>query len=132
MATRRQRQRVAVESEGGVAMAEHATAETEDNEPEGDESEDEDSARQAWQAGQQQARQAQQERQTKAQEASACAAKFQEQQRDRVHAPSIAESGMQPWDGVSVEVAQLDESKVRCAPLPRALNSGLLAFNFTT
>ena len=65
-------------------------------------------------AGEQQARQAQQERQTKAQQASARAAKFQEQQRGRVHAPAIAESGMQPWGGVSVEVAQLDEFKVRC------------------
>ena len=103
---------------GGVAMAENATAETEDNEPEddeseGDESEDEDSARQARQTGQQQARQAQQARQTEAQEASERAAKFQAQQRDRVHAPAIAESGMLPWGGVSVEVAQLDESKVR-------------------
>ena len=63
-------------------------------------------------AGEQQARQAQQERQAKAQEASERAAKFQQEQRGRVHAPAIAESGMQPWGGVSVEVAQLDEFKV--------------------
>ena len=59
---------------------------------------------------------AQQARQTKAQEASERAAKYQEQQRERVHAPAIADSGVQPWDCVSVKVAQLDESKVRCAP----------------
>ena len=69
-------------------------------------------AEQATPANEQQARQAQQEGQTKAQEASERAAKFQEQQRVRVHAPAIAESGMQPWGGVSVEVAQLDEFKV--------------------
>ena len=67
-------------------------------------------AQQAAPANEQQARQAQ--RQTKAQEASDLAAKFQEQQRGRVHAPAIAESGMLPWVGMSVEVAQLDEFKV--------------------
>ena len=46
--------------------------------------------------------------QTKAQQASARAAKFQEQQRGRVHAPAIADSGLQPWDDRHVEVAQLD------------------------
>ena len=46
---------------------------------------------------------------------------FQEQQRNRVHAPAIADSGVQPWDGVSVEVAQLNESKVRCDPDPKTL-----------
>ena len=56
----------------------------------------------------------QQARQTNAQEASARAAKFQEQQRGRVSAPAIAGSGMQHWSGVSVDVAQLDEAKVRC------------------
>ena len=52
---------------------------------------------------------------TKAQELSERVAKFhQELQRGRVRAPAIAESGMLPWGGVSVEVAQLDEFKVRC------------------
>ena len=73
---------------------------------------DEDGAPQAAPDNEQQA---QQERQTKAQEASERAAKFQEQQRDRVRAPAIADSGMQSWDGVVVVVAQLDESKVRDA-----------------
>ena len=59
-----------------------------------------------------QAAPAQAARQTKAQEASERCAKFQQEQRSRVHAPPIAESGMLAWGGVSVEVAQLDESKV--------------------
>jgi len=115
---------------GGVAMAESATrrrrqrvtAAPEGDESEGDELEDEADAadeaegQDATAADEQQARQAQQARQTQAQAASARAAKFQAQQRDRVHAPAIAESGMRPWGGVSVEVAQLDESKVRDAP----------------
>ena len=67
---------------------------------------------------QEQVRRAQQERQSKAQEASERATKFQHQQRHHVHAPAIAESGMQSWQGVSVEVAQLEESKVLCDPLP--------------
>ena len=49
---------------------------------------------------------------TKAQEASERNAKFHQELRGRVRAPAIAESGMLPWGGVSVEVAQLDESKV--------------------
>ena len=76
-----------------------------------------------------QAAPAQQTRQTKAQEASERDAKFHQEQRGRVHAPAIAESGMLPWCGVSVEVAQLvDESKVRCEPLPRAPQSPALPF----
>ena len=59
-----------------------------------------------------QAAPAQAARQTKAQEASERAAKFFQEQRGRVHAPAIAESGMLPWVGMSVEVAQLDEFKV--------------------
>ena len=93
------------------AMSRRATSRTMDSE---------DSADEAVLSRQRQQRQAQQARQTKAQEASERAAKFQAQQRDRVHAPAIADSGMQPWDGVSVEVAQLDESKVRDVhPPPR-------------
>ena len=72
---------------------------------------------------------AQQTRQTKAQEASERDAKFHQEQRGRVHAPAIADSGMLPWGGVSVEVAQLvDESKVRCKPLPRAPQRPALPF----
>ena len=70
-------------------------------------------AEQATPANEQQARQAQPAAPTKAQELSERVAKFhQELQRGRVRAPAIAESGMLPWGGVSVEVAQLDESKV--------------------
>ena len=80
-------------------------------------------------ADEQQAAPAQQARQTKAQEASERDAKFHQEQRGRVHAPAIAESGMLPWGGVSVEVAQLvDESKVRCEPLPRAPQRPALPF----
>ena len=101
---------VAMVGGGGIAAAQAAPLESEDNEWEGEESEGEESEDGTDERG------AQQARQTKAQEASARAAKFQEQQRERVHAPAIADSGVQPWNGVSVEVAQLDESKVRCAP----------------
>ena len=88
---RRQRQRVESEDD-----------EWEGDELEGDESEDDGSDDGADERDAQQAanREAQQARQTKAQEASARAAKFQAQQRERVHAPAIADSGVQPWDGV--------------------------------
>ena len=99
---------VAMVGGGGIAAAQAAPLESEDNEWEGEESEGEESEDGTDERG------AQQARQTKAQEASARAAKFQEQQRERVHAPAIAGSGVQPWGGVSVAVAQLDEAKVRC------------------
>ena len=90
----------------------------EGDESDGDGSDDGADEDGADERGAQQAanREAQQARQTKAQEASARAAKFQAQQREHVRAPAIADSGVQPWDGVSVKVAQLDESKVRCDP----------------
>ena len=105
---RRQRQRVESEDKEGDEL--------EGDESEDDESEDGADEDGADERGAQQAanREAQQARQTKAQEASARAAKFQAQQRERVHAPAIAGSGVQPWGGVSVAVAQLDEAKVRC------------------
>jgi hypothetical protein len=94
---------VAMGTAGGVAMAEGGGA---------------GGAQEATPADEQQARQAQQARQSRAQEASERAANIQEQQRGSVDAPAIAESGMLPWDCVSVEVAQLEESKVLCDPLP--------------
>ena len=135
-APRRRRQRVAVGSEDDEPSAGEAEGREEQEDAEGgeamgngrpgrcEEGDDVDrsdgeggadqgaqqAAQQAAPANEQQARQAQ--RQTKAQEASDLAAKFQEQQRGRVHAPAIAESGMLPWVGMSVEVAQLDEFKV--------------------
>jgi len=143
----RRRQRAAVESGGATnegspgerparrlrQRVESEDKEWEGDEWEGDESEgdesdgdgsddgaDEDDAQHYAQRAAD--RQALQERQKKAKEASARAAKFQEQQRDRVHAPAIADSGVQPWDGVSVEVAQLNESKVRYVTLTQTLN----------
>ena len=94
---------VAMGTAGGVAMAEGGGA---------------GGAQEATPADEQQARQAQQARQSRAQEASERAANIQEQQRGSVDAPAIAESGMLPWDCVSVEVAQLEESKVLCDHLP--------------
>ena len=49
----------------------------------------------------------------RAEETSERAARFQEQQREHVQAPAIADAGLQPWDGVSVEYARVEASKVR-------------------
>ena len=48
------------------------------------------------------------------------AARFQEQQREHVQAPAIAETGLQPWDGVSVEYARVEEGAATPRPALRS------------